>query len=111
MTGRKKIPKFKTDEEAERFVGAVDLSEYDLTGGGVPMGEWLLLYEQYSKDANINLRLSKAMLNDLRARAAKARIPTQHFVRLVIEHYLYRARTKAAQKTTPKTAGRARAAA
>lgn len=73
----------------------------------MPMGKWLLLYEQYSKDANINLRLSEAMLNDLRARAAKARIPTQRFIRLVIEDYLRRARAKAARETVRKTARRA----
>ncbi len=29
---RKKIPNFNTDEEAEAFVGAADLSKYDLSG-------------------------------------------------------------------------------
>ena len=106
-TGKKKLPKFNTDEQAERFVDTADLSEYELTSGGMPMGKWLLLYEQYSKDANINLRLSEAMLNDLRARAAKARIPTQRFIRLVIEDYLRRARAKAARETVRKTARRA----
>ena len=29
---KKKIPTFKTDEEAERFVDTADLSKYDLFG-------------------------------------------------------------------------------
>ena len=29
---KKKIPTFKTDDEAERFVDTADLSEYDLSG-------------------------------------------------------------------------------
>jgi hypothetical protein len=55
---KKQIPRFGTDEEAERFVDTADLAEYDLSGG-VPMDKWLLLYEQYSKDANINLRFAR----------------------------------------------------
>jgi hypothetical protein len=30
---KKQIPRFATDEEAERFVDTADLAEYDLTGG------------------------------------------------------------------------------
>lgn len=29
---KKKIPVFKTDEDAERFIDTADLSQYDLTG-------------------------------------------------------------------------------
>jgi len=29
---KKKMPTFKTDEEAERFVETADLSKYDLSG-------------------------------------------------------------------------------
>ena len=45
---KKQIPRFATDEEAERFVDTADLAEYDLTGGA-PMDKWLLRYEQYSR--------------------------------------------------------------
>ena len=31
--GRRPLPRFTTDEEAERFVDEADLSEYDLSGG------------------------------------------------------------------------------
>jgi predicted DNA binding CopG/RHH family protein len=67
---KKQIPRFGTDEEAERFVDTADLAEYDLKGG-VPMDKWLLRYEQYSKDANINLRLREAMLKALARRRAQ----------------------------------------
>ena len=39
------------------------------------MDKWLLRYEQYSKDANINLRLPEAMLKALRDGAFKKKIP------------------------------------
>jgi len=39
---KKKIPTFKTDEEAERFVDTADLSKYDLTVTPQPFpAEWL----------------------------------------------------------------------
>ena len=81
---KKQIPRFATDEEAERFVDTADLAEYDLTGG-VPMDKWLLRYEQYSKDANINLRLPEAMLKALRDGASKKKIPTQRYIRNMLE--------------------------
>src|SRR5271156_5987853 len=81
---KKQIPRFATDEEAERFIDSADLVEYDLTGG-IPMDKWLLRYEQYSKDANINLRLPEAMLNALRDGASKKKIPTQRYIRMMLE--------------------------
>ena len=35
----KKLPAFKTDKQAERFVDTSDLSEYDLSGG-IPLAEF-----------------------------------------------------------------------
>jgi predicted DNA binding CopG/RHH family protein len=81
---KKQIPRFATDEEAERFVDTADLAEYDLTGG-VPMDKCLLRFEQYSKDANINLRLPEAMLKALRDGASKKKIPTQRYIRIMLE--------------------------
>ena len=49
------------------------------------MDKWLLRYEQYSKDANINLRLPEAMLKALRDGASKKKIPTQRYIRIMLE--------------------------
>ena len=38
-----------------------------------------------SKDANINLRLPEAMLNALRDGASKKKIPTQRYIRMMLE--------------------------
>ena len=106
---KKQIPRFATDEEAERFVDTADLAEYDLTGGA-PMDKWLLRYEQYSKDANINLRLPEAMLKALRDGAFKKKIPTQRYIRIMLEKGLMAERAaggpvaKSRRKAAVKTA-------
>lgn len=47
---KKKVPTFKSDEEAERFVATVDLSKYDLSGLK-PVG-----FEFEKKSAQLNMR-------------------------------------------------------
>ena len=116
---KKQIPRFGTDEEAERFVDTANLAEYDLTGG-VPVDKWLLRYEQYSKDANINLRLPEAMLNALSDGASKKKIPTQRYIRIMLEKGLMaeraaggpvaKSRRKAAVKPTSTRRNVARSA-
>jgi len=63
---KKKIPTFRTDEEAERFVDTADLSEYDLSGGR------LVRFEFEKKDTRFNMRLPESLLAAVKARA-KAR--------------------------------------
>jgi predicted DNA binding CopG/RHH family protein len=76
---KKTIPTFKTDEEAERFVDAADLSEYDLSGGQV------VHFELKPKDKSVNLRLSAQLLQAVRNRASRAGIPYQRFIRMALE--------------------------
>ena len=79
---RKTIPMFKTDEEAEDFVATADLSQYDLSGGEV------VRFEMKPKDASVNLRLPKPLLEAVRGRAKIVGIPYQRFIRIALERAL-----------------------
>jgi len=74
----KKIPTFRSDEEAEEFVATADLSEYDLTG--IPVR-----FEFQPKSARVNMRLPESLLKSVKARAGKRGIPYQRFIREVLE--------------------------
>ena len=52
---KKKIPTFKTDAEAERFVATADLTEYDLSGAR-PMR-----FEFEKKGEQLNMRVPKSL--------------------------------------------------
>lgn len=75
---KKTIPSFRTDEEAEKFVAAADLSEYDLSGQFVK-------FELRRKDKSVSLRLPEPLLEAVRTRADQAGMPYQRFMRLAIE--------------------------
>jgi predicted DNA binding CopG/RHH family protein len=81
-TKRKKLPTFRSDAEAERFVDEADLSEYDLSGGK------LVRFELKPKDTQVNLRLPSPLLEAVRARAKRVGIPYQRFIRLALERAL-----------------------
>jgi predicted DNA binding CopG/RHH family protein len=76
---KKKIPTFKTDEEAERFVETADLSEYDLSGGR------RIRFEFEKKDARVNIRLPQGLVDALKERARQRGIPYQRFIRETLE--------------------------
>jgi predicted DNA binding CopG/RHH family protein len=76
---KRKIPTFKSNREAERFVATADLSDYDLSGAQ------LVRYEMKPKSKSINLRLSDSLLAAVRATARRAGIPYQRFIRLTLE--------------------------
>ena len=76
---QKKLPKLQTDEEAEAFVANADLTEYDLSGFRS------ILFEFQPKSERVNMRLSKTLLDAVKASAAKAGVPYQHFIRQVLE--------------------------
>ena len=75
----KKIPVFRTDEEAERFVEEADLTEYDLSQFKP------VRFEFEKKAARVNMRLSEALLNAVKARAQARGIPYQRFIREALE--------------------------
>ena len=75
----KPFPDLKTDEEAERWLAAANLADYDLAA------MQKIRFELAPKDSSISLRLPAALLEALRARAAQAKMPTQRLIRVVIE--------------------------
>jgi predicted DNA binding CopG/RHH family protein len=76
---KKKIPTFKTDAEAERFVATADLTEYDLSGAKP------VLFEFEKKDEQLNMRVPKSLLDAVKARAKVRGIPYTRFIRETLE--------------------------
>jgi predicted DNA binding CopG/RHH family protein len=81
---KKKIPAFKSDEDAERFVAAADLSDYDLSGLKPAR------FEFEKKSAQVNVRVPKAMLDAVKRRSARRGIPYTRFIREAVEAALAR---------------------
>ncbi len=79
---KKKLPRFRSDREAEDFVAKADLTEYDLSAMR-PMR-----FEFQAKTERVNMRLPPELLNAVRATAAKAGVPYQRFIRQVLEDAL-----------------------
>jgi predicted DNA binding CopG/RHH family protein len=79
---KKRIPAFKTDEEAEAFVAGADLTEYDLSGA-TPVR-----FEFEKKAARVNMRLPKPLLDAVKQRARRRGIPYQRFIREALERAL-----------------------
>ncbi|RDD61513.1 CopG family antitoxin [Ferruginivarius sediminum] len=75
----KKIPRFKSDAEAEDFVATADLSEYDLSGAKP------VRFEFEKKAARVNMRLPESLLDAIKARAKARGIPYQRYIRETLE--------------------------
>lgn len=84
----KKFPDLKIDDEADDWLQGADLMQYDLSD----MEK--LRFEFAPKDASISLRLPAGLLATLKARAAAAKMPTQRFIRVLIEAQLGAAKSK-----------------
>jgi predicted DNA binding CopG/RHH family protein len=93
----KKFPDLRSDEEADAWLQSADLSEYDLSG----MKK--VRFELARKDASISLRLPAALLATLKANAARANMPTQRLIRMMIEAQLAEAGAKPKRKPQRKT--------
>ncbi len=78
----KKFPRFTTDQEAEDFVTSEDLTEFDLSDMK------RVRFEFQAKDASVNLRLPKSLLDAVRARAKIDGVPYQRYIRLALEQSL-----------------------
>lgn len=76
---KKKIPTFKSDREAEAFVGTADLTEYDLSRAKP------VRFEFEKKGARVNMRMPEPLLNALKSRAKERGIPYQRFIREALE--------------------------
>ena len=81
---KKKIPTFKTDEEAERFIDTADLSKYDLSGLRP------VRFEFEKKSAQLNMRVPQALLDAVKRRSAVRGIPYTRFIREAVESALSR---------------------
>jgi predicted DNA binding CopG/RHH family protein len=81
---KKKIPVFRTEEEAERFVAEADLAEYDLSQFKP------VRFEFEKKAARVNIRLPETLLNAVKARAEARGIPYQRFIREALEQAMAR---------------------
>jgi predicted DNA binding CopG/RHH family protein len=81
---KKKIPLFKTDEEAERFTEEADLTQYDLSGLR-PMR-----FELRPKDVTMNMRVPGPLLDRFKARAKAHNIPYTRLLRQLMERAVSR---------------------
>ncbi len=75
----KTIPRFGTDEEAERFVDTADLTDYDLSGFKPAR------FEFAAKDSRVNFRVPASLLDAVKRQAAARGIPYQRLIREVLE--------------------------
>lgn len=77
----RKVPKFKTDEEAEKFLEQ-DLSDLD----------WSQLkpmkIEFKKKEAALNIRLPAVLMDAVKAKAKEKDMPYSRYVRMVLESAL-----------------------
>ena len=78
----KPLPRLKSDTEAERFVDAADLGDYDMSGFSPAH------FEFERKDTQVNLRMPEGLLKALKERAKKRGIPYQRFIRETLERAL-----------------------
>jgi len=83
---KKKLPRLKSDKEAEDFVEKVDLAEYDLSGMRP------IRFEFQPKSERVNMRLPRLLLDAVRASAARAGVPYQRFIRQALEDAVQRKR-------------------
>lgn len=82
--GMKKVPEFKTDQEAEAFLEQ-DLSDLDFSQFK-PMP-----FEIARKEAALHMRIPLGLLDALKAKAASKGIPYTRYVRMLIEADIARA--------------------
>ncbi len=76
---KKKLPKLRTDRQAEEFVAKSDLTQYDLSGMQT------VQFEFAPKAARINMRLPVDLLKQVKATAARRGVPYQRFIRQTLE--------------------------
>jgi len=75
---KKKVPKLKTDKQAEAFL-ASDLSQLDYSKFKTAR------FEFEKKDDQINMRVPKQLLEEVKARAKARGIPYTRFIRETLE--------------------------
>lgn len=83
---KKKLPRFKSDKAAEKFVEKSDLTDYDLSSMRP------IRFEFQPKGERVNMRLPRQLLEAVRASAAQAGVPYQRFIRQALEDAVQRKR-------------------
>jgi predicted DNA binding CopG/RHH family protein len=81
---KKKIPAFRTDEEAESFVDTADLSEYDLSGFKP------VRFAIDQKVAHIDLSVPQTLLDAVKTRAKARGIPFTRYIRELMQRDISR---------------------
>jgi predicted DNA binding CopG/RHH family protein len=76
---KKKVPRLKTDREAEQFLDQ-DLTDYLNLKDCTPV-----TFELLPKTKQVNLRFSEPLLNAVRKRAEQEGISYQKFIRRAVE--------------------------
>jgi len=74
-----RLPRLRTDRQAEEFVADSDLTRFDLSA----MRE--TQYEFAAKEARINMRLPSALLSAVKRAAQQHGVPYQRFIRQTLE--------------------------
>lgn len=77
-----KLPRLKTDAEAERFVAGSDLTRYDLSSFESTQ------FEFAAKEARINMRLPSELLSAVKRAAQQRGMPYQRLIRQILERGL-----------------------
>jgi predicted DNA binding CopG/RHH family protein len=77
---KQKLPKLRTDKDAEAFVATADLTDYDLSDMR------MVRFEFQPKTERVNMRLPMPLLEAVKAAAAQAGIPYQRFIRQALEN-------------------------
>jgi predicted DNA binding CopG/RHH family protein len=77
-----KLPRLKTDRQAEQFVASSDLTNYDLS----PLKA--TQFEFAAKEARINMRLPSELLSAVKRAAQRRGVPYQRFIRQTLEQAL-----------------------
>lgn len=75
---KKKVPHFKTDKQAQEFL-AHDLSKLDFSQFKT------VRFEFEKKDNQINMRVPRQLLEEVKARAKARGIPYTRFIRETLE--------------------------
>lgn len=74
-----KLPRLKSDREAEQFVAKSDLTRYALSALKATH------FEFAAKEARINMRLPGELLNAVKRAAQQRGVPYQRFIRQTLE--------------------------
>ena len=78
---KKRVPRFKTDKEAEAFL------EQDLSG--LDFSKMTAVrFEFAPKSERVNMRLPKPLLDAVKARAKREGMPYQRYIRCTLESAL-----------------------